>query len=148
MISRDEILGNLERYNLKDAKIGVVASHSALDTCDGAISEGFRTVAICQRGRDATFSKYFRSQRDAQGNIVRGVVDEPVILDKFSSILNPDVQKSLMDKNVLFVPNSKTEYAGVEFTSMVKQGRLWACQFHPEKSGRVGLELLKGWLAC
>ena len=42
----------------------------------------------------------------------------------------------------------KTEYAGVEFTSMVKQGRLWACQFHPEKSGRVGLELLKGWLAC
>ena len=42
----------------------------------------------------------------------------------------------------------RTEYAGVEFTSMVKQGRLWACQFHPEKSGRVGLELLKGWLAC
>ena len=42
----------------------------------------------------------------------------------------------------------KTEYAGIEFTSMVKQGRMWACQFHPEKSGRVGLELLKGWLAC
>lgn len=42
----------------------------------------------------------------------------------------------------------KTEYAGVEFTSMVKRGRLWACQFHPEKSGRIGLELLKGWLAC
>ena len=41
-----------------------------------------------------------------------------------------------------------TEYAGVEFTSMVKQGRLWACQFHPEKSGRVGLELLKGFLSC
>ena len=42
----------------------------------------------------------------------------------------------------------KTEYAGVEFTSMVRKGRLWACQFHPEKSGRVGLELLKGWLEC
>ena len=42
----------------------------------------------------------------------------------------------------------RTEYAGVEFTSMVKKGRLWACQFHPEKSGRVGLELLKGWLSC
>ena len=42
----------------------------------------------------------------------------------------------------------KTEYAGIEFTSMVKQGRMWACQFHPEKSGRMGLELLKGWLAC
>ncbi len=42
----------------------------------------------------------------------------------------------------------RTEYAGTTFTAMVKKGRLWACQFHPEKSGRVGLELLKEWLAC
>ena len=48
MISRDEILANLERYDLKKAKIGVVGSHSGLDTCDGATSEGFHTVAICQ----------------------------------------------------------------------------------------------------
>ena len=41
-----------------------------------------------------------------------------------------------------------TEYAGVEFTSMVRQGSLLACQFHPEKSGRVGLELLKEWVSC
>ena len=41
-----------------------------------------------------------------------------------------------------------SEYAGVEFTAMVKCGKLWACQFHPEKSGRVGLALLKEWLAC
>lgn len=41
-----------------------------------------------------------------------------------------------------------SEYAGVEFTAMVKRGKLWACQFHPEKSGRVGLDLLKEWLAC
>ncbi len=41
-----------------------------------------------------------------------------------------------------------TEYAGVKFTAMVKKENLLACQFHPEKSGRVGLELLKAWLAC
>jgi len=39
------------------------------------------------------------------------------------------------------------EYAGVTFTAQVKRGKLWACQFHPEKSGRVGLELLREWLA-
>ncbi len=39
-------------------------------------------------------------------------------------------------------------YAGVTFTAMVRRGALWACQFHPEKSGRTGLDLLKGWLAC
>lgn len=38
------------------------------------------------------------------------------------------------------------EYAGVKFTAMVKRGNLWACQFHPEKSGRVGLALLRRWL--
>jgi len=40
------------------------------------------------------------------------------------------------------------EYAGVKFTAMVKKERLWACQFHPEKSGRLGLNLLKEWLSC
>lgn len=40
------------------------------------------------------------------------------------------------------------EYAGVKFTAMVRRGRVWACQFHPEKSGRVGLELIKEWLGC
>ena len=41
-----------------------------------------------------------------------------------------------------------SEYAGVRFTAMAKRGGLWACQFHPEKSGRIGLELLKEWLSC
>jgi len=40
-----------------------------------------------------------------------------------------------------------TEYAGVKFTAMARRGRLWACQFHPEKSGRIGLELLRDWLS-
>lgn len=40
-----------------------------------------------------------------------------------------------------------TEYAGVEFTAMVKKWKLWACQFHPEKSGRIGLALLREWLS-
>ena len=39
-------------------------------------------------------------------------------------------------------------HAGVEFTALVKRGRLWASQFHPEKSGRLGLEFLKEWLSC
>lgn len=41
-----------------------------------------------------------------------------------------------------------TEYAGVTFTSAVAKGALVAYQFHPEKSGRVGLALLKEFLSC
>ena len=40
----------------------------------------------------------------------------------------------------------RTEYAGVEFTSVVQRGALVACQFHPEKSGAAGLAFLAGFL--
>ncbi len=115
MIDRDVVLGNLEKYDLKDAKIGVLASHSALDTCEGAASEGFRTVAVCQKGRDAAFSRYFRAQRDPAGNLIRGVVDDTIMLDKFNQIMDMQVQQQLMDQNALFVPNrSFTSYNPID----------------------------------
>jgi len=44
-----------------------------------------------------------------------------------------------------------TDY-GIPFASSVSRGRLFACQFHPEKSQKVGLELLNRFgrwcLAC
>lgn len=40
-----------------------------------------------------------------------------------------------------------TEY-GVEFPSVVNFGKIWGCQFHPEKSGDVGLEILKAFAKC
>ena len=40
------------------------------------------------------------------------------------------------------------EYAGVEFTAAVRRGALFAVQFHPEKSGRFGLALLKEFASC
>ena len=36
-----------------------------------------------------------------------------------------------------------TEYAGVIYPSAVRRGNLFATQFHPEKSGDVGLSILK-----
>lgn len=115
MISRDVVLGNLEKYNLDDAKIGVLASHSALDTCEGAVTEGFRTVAVCQKGRDAAFSRYFRAQRDSDGNLRRGVIDDTIMLDRFGDIMRPEVQQDIMSRNALFVPNrSFTSYNPID----------------------------------
>lgn len=40
----------------------------------------------------------------------------------------------------------RSSHGDIEFTSVVKRGKMLACQFHPEKSGKAGLEFLKGWL--
>ena len=39
----------------------------------------------------------------------------------------------------------RAEYAGVTFTAAVRKENLFATQFHPEKSGRVGLDLLRAF---
>ena len=39
-----------------------------------------------------------------------------------------------------------TQYAGVKFASMVGSGNVVATQFHPEKSGRIGLKLLENFI--
>jgi imidazole glycerol-phosphate synthase subunit HisH len=40
----------------------------------------------------------------------------------------------------------ETEYAGVRFASVIARDNLAATQFHPEKSGRLGLQLLKNFI--
>lgn len=39
-----------------------------------------------------------------------------------------------------------TDYADTTFCSVVSRGSLFATQFHPEKSGRIGLRLLRNFL--
>ena len=34
-----------------------------------------------------------------------------------------------------------------DFIAAVENGPLWATQFHPEKSGEAGLQLLKNWVS-
>jgi 5-formaminoimidazole-4-carboxamide-1-(beta)-D-ribofuranosyl 5'-monophosphate synthetase len=115
MIARSSVHQLLKDYDYEKIKIGVLASHSALDVCDGAVEEGFRTVAFCQRGREKTYSVYFKAQRDAGGRVLRGVVDEAVVYERFDEILKPENQQALLEDNILFVPNrSFTSYCGID----------------------------------
>ncbi|MCK4938144.1 MAG: formate--phosphoribosylaminoimidazolecarboxamide ligase family protein [Methanosarcinales archaeon] len=115
MIDRNEIIEVLQEYNSTEYKIGTVASHSALDVFDGAVEEGFSTYAVCQNGREQTYTKYFKTTCDEEGNVLRGVVDDWVVYDRFDEILQPDAQKALIDNNILFIPNrSFTSYCGID----------------------------------
>ncbi len=117
MIDRKEIKGIVEGYytNADKIKVGTIASHSGLDICDGAVEEEFRTLAVCQAGREKTYSEYFRAQRDSNGKIKRGIVDEAIVFKKYNEILLPENQRKLVDENVLFVPNrSFTSYCSID----------------------------------
>ncbi|PWN25678.1 putative HIS7-glutamine amidotransferase/cyclase [Jaminaea rosea] len=41
---------------------------------------------------------------------------------------------------------STTQYGNEVYLSAVQQGNVFATQFHPEKSGRAGLDVLRAWL--
>ena len=88
---------------MKNYTIAVLGSHSALDVCRGAKDSGFRTLVVVQKGRDKTYSKYYKSNGDL------GVVDEVIELEKFSDILSEKVQKQLLDKNCIFIPHRSFE---------------------------------------
>jgi len=115
MINQEEIAAIIDDYNRLKLRIGMTASHSALDICDGAIEEGFPTVAYCQKGREKTYSEYFRSQRTTSGRISRGMVDKAIVCDHFSDIIRPELQDEMRKRNVIFIPNrSFTAYCGID----------------------------------
>ncbi|MGC8557095.1 MAG: formate--phosphoribosylaminoimidazolecarboxamide ligase family protein [Fervidicoccus sp.] len=95
----------IERIIKNSGKISVsaVASHSALDVFDGAHDEGFKTIAICQKGREKTYERFI------------SVISEVIILEKFSDIVKKEHQKKLQEKNSIFVPNrSFSVYVGYD----------------------------------
>ncbi len=82
--------------------IGVLGSHSALDVLDGAKDEGFKTVVICQRGREKPYLMF-------------PVADEVIVLDRFVDMVKPDVIEKLKKLNTIFIPNrSFAVYVGYD----------------------------------
>jgi 5-formaminoimidazole-4-carboxamide-1-(beta)-D-ribofuranosyl 5'-monophosphate synthetase len=113
MIEKEEIIKIISEYDLSKTTVGVLASHSALDVCDGAVEEGFRTHAVCEKGREKTYSEYFRAERQ-NGKLLRGIVDSVDVHKKFNEIMEPRNQKKLKERNIIFIPNrSFTSYCGI-----------------------------------
>jgi len=113
MISRQNIFDVLSQYDKDDITIGVLGGHSALDVCHGAKKYGFKTIAVAQKGRDLTYSKYFRTRACATYDNAgisafkdsKGIVDDVILVDKFKDIVDENVQKELRDRNTIFIHN-------------------------------------------
>jgi len=109
MISQEEIKAVLDGYDLNEATIGVLGSHSALDICRGAKNLGFKTLVVCQKGREQTYARYYRTE----GSL--GIVDKTIILNKFADITQERVQRDMREQNVIFIPHRSFEvYVGFD----------------------------------
>ena len=100
MINRKTIQNIVESYDNKNITIGVLGGHSGLDVCRGAKKHGFKTVAVCQKGREKTYTKYYKTRKDG-----RGCIDDTIVLDKFADITKTEVQDKLRIKNTIFIHN-------------------------------------------
>lgn len=98
MLERKTIQNVLKSYDINDITIGVLGGHSGLDVSRGAKKHGFKTLAVCQKGREKTYTKYYKTRKDG-----RGCIDDTIVLDRFSDITRPDVQERLRDTNTIFI---------------------------------------------
>jgi 5-formaminoimidazole-4-carboxamide-1-(beta)-D-ribofuranosyl 5'-monophosphate synthetase len=100
----DEIKKIASSYEAPNIHVGVLGSHSALEIASGARQEGFRTVVVCQKGREKTYTRYYEN-----------LFDHVMMLDKFHDIVKPDIVQKLNSLQTVFVPNrSFSVYAGYE----------------------------------
>ena len=99
MITLENIKKILEKYDKNSLTIGTLGGHSALDVCRGAKLNGFRTVVVCQRGREKTYDKYYKARNG------KGIVDEIILVDNFKDIVKKEVQEKLRSLNTIFMHN-------------------------------------------
>ncbi|RLF68897.1 MAG: 5-formaminoimidazole-4-carboxamide-1-(beta)-D-ribofuranosyl 5'-monophosphate synthetase [Thermoplasmata archaeon] len=115
MLDRSIVQDIARGYDRKSVKIGFIASHSALDVADGAVEEGMRSIAFCQKGRERTYTTYFKAYRNDNGEVVRGIVDDAIVLDKFKEVMEERWQRWMRENSVIFIPNrSFTSYVDLK----------------------------------
>ena len=96
MINEEDVRKILKDYG-KEVTVATLGGHSALDVCRGAKDEGLRTVVVCRKDRKETYDKYYKT-RDG-----KGIVDEVIMVEKFSDLTSEKVQEKLRKMNAVFI---------------------------------------------
>lgn len=83
-----------------DYTIATLGSHSALQILKGAKDEGFRTIAVCEKGKSEPYTSY-------------RIADEIIEIEKFSDFFR--VEERLKAKNAIMIPHgSFVSYIGAD----------------------------------
>jgi 5-formaminoimidazole-4-carboxamide-1-(beta)-D-ribofuranosyl 5'-monophosphate synthetase len=99
------IAATLAAYDLQRLALCSIGSHSALEVAAGARAAGLRNLIVAERGRERTYTEHYARKTDPP----RGCVDETIVLDTFSDILDAHVQTALLAANAIFIANRSFE---------------------------------------
>ena len=72
--------------------IATLGSHCSLQVLKGAKDEGFKTLLVCEKKREKLYRRF-------------GFIDELIIVDKFSEVLESKCQSILEENNSILIPH-------------------------------------------
>jgi len=102
MLTHDDIKEILDEYDRDKLTIATLGSHSSLHMFKGAQIEGFKTVAVCEKGREVPYKRF-------------GVADEIILVDNFADMAKEEIQQELRDMNAIVIPHgSFVAYVGLD----------------------------------
>ena len=106
-----EMSANAAAY--KRPSVAVLGSHSALDICSGARTQGLSNLVVCQKGRDKLYSSNYRVRK--AGNSILGCVEDVLLLDKFADIVKKPALDEMKKRQAIFIPHrSFSVYVGYD----------------------------------
>jgi glutamine amidotransferase len=118
-------------------------THKGLDIIHGSVvpfgkpREGNRRLKIPQMGWN-NILRPVRSQ-DWDRTLLAGVIDNAYMYFVHSFIVKPQEPDITL---------ATTCYGDVEFCSSFQVNNVFACQFHPERSGPQGIQIYRNLAAC
>lgn len=74
--------------------ITTLGGHSALEICFGAKKQGLATAVVVQRGRDRTYSQYYKN-----------LVDSLIYVDSFKELTDKNIVEKLQEIKSIFIPH-------------------------------------------
>jgi len=95
----------LAAYDQRNLTLCSIGSHSALEVAAGAQARGMRNLIVTERGRERTYAEFYAKKTGPD----RGCVDETLMLERFSDLLDDPVQERLLARSVIFVANRSFE---------------------------------------
>ena len=72
-----------------------------------------------------------------------------MVFDNKNQITLSELNQLVADQKGITIDQlAITEYGDIKICAAVSKDNVYGCQFHPEKSGSVGLKIISGFLEC